>query len=69
MKKNIALLTFSASLISLNVVAQGDPKATEVWEPEPKVVKTGAVNTPPSDAVILFDGKNLNEWESVKDIT
>ena len=39
-----------------------DPKATEVWEPEPKVVTPGNNGAPPSDAIILFDGKNLNSW-------
>jgi hypothetical protein len=41
-----------------------DPKVTEYWDPEVRVVAPGAV---PSDAVVLFDGKNLDEWESVKD--
>lgn len=50
--------------------AQGDPKATEVWSPEPKVVTPGAkCGDAPSDAIILFDGKNLDEWVSVKDTT
>ena len=40
-----------------------DPKATEVWEPEPRVVTPGATATnAPSDAIILFDGTNLDEW-------
>ncbi len=47
---------------------KGDPKATEVWEPVPPVVTPGPANgDPPSDAVILFDGKNLDQWVSVKD--
>ena len=40
-----------------------DPKATEVWEPEPRVVTPGETNaTAPSDAIVLFDGKNLDQW-------
>jgi hypothetical protein len=41
---------------------------TEVWTPVPKIVTPGATNSDaPSDAIILFDGKNLDEWVSVKD--
>jgi len=44
-----------------------DPKATEVWEPEPRVVTPGATtSTAPSDAIILFDGANLDEWSNSK---
>jgi hypothetical protein len=44
------------------------PEDTEVWEPVPAVVTPGATcDAPPSDAVILFDGKNLDQWVSVKD--
>lgn len=44
-----------------------DPKATEVWEPEPRVVTPGQGTKPPSDAIILFQGMNFSEWQSVKD--
>lgn len=47
---------------------KGNPKDTEVWDPVPPVVTPGATNSePPSDAIILFDGKNLDQWVSVKD--
>ena len=41
------------------------PEATEFWEPEPRVVTPGESNhLPPSDAIVLFDGKNLDGWKS-----
>lgn len=44
-----------------------DPKLTEVWSPEPKIVTPGSNNSAPSDAIILFDGKNLDQWVSTND--
>ena len=41
------------------------PSATEVWSPVPPVVSAPAGGIP-SDAIVLFDGKDLNAWESVK---
>ena len=44
------------------------PEETEVWEPIPKVVTPGVNNTAaPSDAIVLFDGKNLDEWVQNRD--
>ncbi|PTX18866.1 uncharacterized protein DUF1080 [Pontibacter mucosus] len=44
------------------------PEDTEVWEPVPKVVQPGQVHLQaPSDAFMLFDGKNLDQWVSTKD--
>ena len=44
------------------------PEDTEVWQPVPAVVTPGATTAaPPSDAIILFDGKDLNEWVSAQD--
>lgn len=60
-----AVLTAAASLTAQ---AQDDPKATEQWQPVPKVVTPGNANVePPSDAIVLFDGHDLARWESSKD--
>jgi hypothetical protein len=39
------------------------PEQTEVWQPEPTIVVPGTVTTAPSDAYVLFDGKNTDAWQ------
>ena len=42
------------------------PEATEVWSPVPPKVEPGKnPGDAPSDAIILFNGKDLTGWESV----
>jgi len=46
------------------------PEETEVWSPEPVVITPGATcGAPPSDAILLFNGTNLDEWVSAQDHT
>lgn len=46
------------------------PEMTEIWEPEVKVITPAKIlGNAPSDAIILFDGKNLDQWVSQKDVT
>ncbi len=40
-------------------------KSTEVYSPVPKIVSPGKTDAePPSDAIVLFDGKNLDLWRA-----
>lgn len=64
------MLLLAASVFSIYAVAaqqrQGDPKLTEVWEPQPAKVTAG--KTPqdaPSDAIVLYNGKNKDAWKMV----
>jgi len=44
------------------------PEDTEVWKPVPPVVTPGTTyGVPPSDAIVLFDGTNIDQWVTVKD--
>lgn len=44
------------------------PETTEIWYPVPKHVTPGATpGAPPSDAIVLFDGKTISNWKSAKD--
>ena len=45
------------------------PGMSEFWTPQPPIVTPGkatesAILSPPSDAVVLFDGKDLSAWKS-----
>ena len=65
MKKPLLLLAFF--ICFSQVFAQKmKPQETEVWEPEPVVVTPGDGTAPPSDAILLFDGSNLENWENMK---
>jgi hypothetical protein len=67
MKKSL-LTAFASALFILSNAQEIDPKLTEVWKPEPKIVTPGLTSDDaPSDAIILFNGKNLTNWVSVKD--
>jgi Domain of Unknown Function (DUF1080) len=45
-----------------------DPASTELWSPKPKKITPGnTLGAAPSDAVILFDGKDLSKWTSSKE--
>jgi hypothetical protein len=39
-------------------------RVTELWEPVPPVVTPGESAAAPSDALVLFDGDNLDQWQA-----
>lgn len=66
-------ILFACLIVSVNqglwaqkktkVTEPKDPKLTEVWTPVPQVVSPGSTNSSaPSDAIIIFDGSNLDAF-------
>jgi hypothetical protein len=65
---SIALTLFLMTSLHAQQPSSAKPEDTEVWQPVPKVVTPGAeCGAPPSDAIVLFDGKNLDQWVQAKD--
>jgi Domain of Unknown Function (DUF1080) len=62
MKLQLFILIFltTATLLTAQIT---DPVATEQWTPIPKKVNAGIGTAPPSDAIVLYNGSNLKEWE------
>ncbi|HUQ97637.1 MAG TPA: DUF1080 domain-containing protein [Chitinophagaceae bacterium] len=74
MKRTLAFMTLAAcTLGALQSHAQDTtmkPEMTEFYTPVPPVVTPGkAAGEAPSDAIVLFGGKDLSQWVSLKDTT
>lgn len=74
MKKFSLLTVLAVAFISLSANAQEKqypkpeamrPGMSEFWTPQPKIITPGdaKTNSAPSDAIVLFDGKDLSKWE------
>lgn len=46
-----------------------EPEATEFYEPKVTQITPVVNGTPPSDAIVLFDGSNFDEWVMTNDST
>jgi hypothetical protein len=71
MNKKYFLIAFS-TLTAITSMAQqkAKPEDTEVWTPVPKIVQPGKTSSDaPSDAVVLFNGRDLSQWVSATDST
>jgi hypothetical protein len=65
----VAIVAVFCTAISSRAVVQDQlPGPFPPPAKEPPIVKPGATNSdPPSDAIVLFDGKDLSGWVSQKD--
>ncbi len=65
-------LTLCLGVVSTLAMAQSSPprpEDTEIYSPVPPVVTPGdaASASAPSDAIVLFDGGNLDQWVNTRD--
>jgi len=68
MKYSIIAAALLAGSSFMANAQQAKPEDTEIWTPEPKVVTPGKTCADaPSDAIILFDGTNLDQWVQADD--
>ena len=60
-----AILAGAAGLLAaaMLVCVEAEEWVSGIAWPEPKVVDPGPPGGPPSDAIVLFDGKSMSQWE------
>ena len=64
----LSIAFIAGGIFSVNAQQKMKPEETEIYTPVPPVVTPGmACGIAPSDAVILFNGKDLSQWVLTKD--
>jgi len=64
----LSIALIAGSIFSVNAQQKMKPEETEFYTPVPPIVTPGmACGIAPSDAIILFNGKDLSEWVLSKD--
>ena len=69
------IFTLALSMLSMNALLQAQnekakPEDTEFYTPVPKIVTPGKTDAgAPSDALVLFDGRDLDQWRAESDST
>jgi hypothetical protein len=76
--RKILITSLSVFLLSVSVIHSQGPESleieptkasqTEIWEPKVPVVTVNKNSGVPSDAIVLFDGSNLDKWVRSSDI-
>jgi Domain of Unknown Function (DUF1080) len=71
MKRITILATLIVTIFNtIHAQEKGKPQDTEYYSPVPPVITPGSTaGDAPSDAIVLFDGKNLDQWVNTKDST
>ena len=62
--KYALLVSLSILFSVLHAQEKANPKDTELWYPVPNKVSFSSPEEVPSDALILFDGSDLSQWEA-----
>ena len=65
-RRAVLIVTIGVLAAVLEGQVQSPPWTSGIAWPEPKVVDPGPPGGPPSDAIVLFDGKDLSKWNNAE---
>lgn len=66
-KLTLAAMALATAAQAVAQTQAAGPARTEAWTPQPARVAPGVNGRAPSDAIVLFDGKDLREWRAAAD--